>query len=201
MSKSISILILAAGASTRMDGEIKQLLPWGNKTLLENAITQAKAITKNVYMVLGANAEKILDSVTIDAELVQNNGWKSGMGSSISCGLSYILKKESPQALLIMVVDQPLVDSDFLLELIQKFDKGGLKITATEYQNRAGVPAIFDNSLFSELLELHEDFGARKIIEKYKDFTNLVASNGKEIDIDTKKKYIQLSDIHNFKYD
>ncbi|NNL09848.1 MAG: NTP transferase domain-containing protein, partial [Croceitalea sp.] len=35
-SKNIAILILAAGAATRM-GKAKQLLPWGKTTLLGNA--------------------------------------------------------------------------------------------------------------------------------------------------------------------
>ncbi|MEX0315598.1 MAG: NTP transferase domain-containing protein [Allomuricauda sp.] len=199
MSRDISVLILAAGASTRMDGELKQLLPWGDKTLLENAVAHAKSITEDVHVVLGANAERILNSIKLDAGIILNPEWKSGMGSSVSSGLSHILKKERPQALLIMVVDQPLIDSEFLMELVKKFDKDDVKITATAYQNRAGVPAIFDEALFSELLELREDVGARKIIEKYRKFTNSVVPNGKEIDVDTKEKYIQLFDKQNFK--
>ena len=56
---SIAILVLAAGKSSRMKG-IKQLLKIDNKTLLEHTLEEAKKVnSKNVFCVLGANAEKI----------------------------------------------------------------------------------------------------------------------------------------------
>ncbi|WP_420322542.1 nucleotidyltransferase family protein [Flagellimonas sp.] len=194
MSNTIPILILAAGASSRMKGEIKQLLPWGNSTLLGNAINQAKKVSNAVYVVLGANADKILEVISINADIIHNPNWETGMGSSISCGIKHIQKKENPKAVLIMLADQPLIDAVFLNELIQKFINGSAEITATIYKNKAGVPSIFDSSLFPELMNLASDVGARTIVEKHAGKTNLVDPNGKEIDIDTKEKYNQLLD-------
>ena len=115
--------------------------------------------------------------------------------------VKHILKKEDPEAIMIMVADQPLIDSTFLSELEKVYAKGEFKIIATSYHNGAGVPAIFDKSLFSELKDLQADFGARRIIKKHKKDVNLVDPKGKEIDIDTKEKYLQISGKHNFKYD
>ncbi|MGW9686252.1 nucleotidyltransferase family protein [Flagellimonas sp. 2504JD1-5] len=199
MPKSITILILAAGASIRMDGEIKQLLPWGSSTLLENAVNQATGLTENVYVVLGAYADEILESVSLNAEVIVNSEWQAGMGSSISFGLQHILKKENPDALLMMVVDQPLIDTTFISQLSMDFTKNECKITATTYSDGAGVPAIFDNSLFSELKDLHSDFGARKIIKKYEESLNLVDAAGKEVDVDTREKYNQITGKQYFK--
>ena len=199
MPKSISVLILAAGASTRMDGEIKQLLPWGDSTLLENAVQQAKEVSNNVYVVLGAHMNEILETISIDAHIISNMHWESGMGSSISSGLNSILEKENPDALLIMVADQPLIDAAFLSQLSQDFIKNECKITATAYKNGAGVPAIFESSLFSELQNLRYDFGARKIIKKHNESVRLIDAGGKEIDIDTKEKYNQITGIQYFK--
>ena len=197
----ISVLILAAGASSRMEGEIKQLLPWGESTLLENAIHQAKGVTDSVYVVLGANAEKILASISIQAEIIHNSNWQLGMGSSISTGLRHILEKENPEALLIMVADQPLIDSTFLSLLKKVHVESQTKITATSYHNGAGVPAIFDKSLFLELKELRADFGARRIIKSHKMLVKQIDPQGKEIDIDTKEKYLEMSGKQRFKYD
>ncbi|WP_420601715.1 nucleotidyltransferase family protein [Flagellimonas sp.] len=201
MSHSISILILAAGASTRMKGDIKQLLPWGATTLLENAVSQAKKVSDDVFVVLGANAQRILDSTSMGVDIIQNHEWESGMGSSISCGVKHIIHKEEPKAILIMLADQPLIDAAFLLELIKGFNhnQGKVKITATAYENGAGVPAIFDNSLFQELLDLQADFGARKVIKRHRLSTNLIIPDGKEIDIDTTDKYTQISGKQIFK--
>ncbi|MGX1930248.1 nucleotidyltransferase family protein [Flagellimonas sp. 2504JD4-2] len=197
----IAVLILAAGASSRMEGDIKQLLPWGNSTLLENAIHQAKGVADRVYIVLGANAEKILASIAIHAEIMHNPNWQLGMGSSISTGVRHILEKENPEALLIMVADQPLIDATFLSQLNKVHVESQAKITATSYHNGAGVPAIFDKSLFAELKELQEDFGARRIIKSHKMLVKQIDPQGKEIDIDTKEKYLEISGKQYFKYD
>ena len=51
MTEQISTIILAAGASTRMQGTVKQLLTWGKTTLLGNAIEQVKPVSSQVYVV------------------------------------------------------------------------------------------------------------------------------------------------------
>ncbi len=57
---NIPILILAAGESKRMGERVKQLLPWNNTTLLENAFRQAtESQVEDVFVVLGANNEFI----------------------------------------------------------------------------------------------------------------------------------------------
>lgn len=201
MPRSVSVLILAAGASTRMKGEIKQLLPWGKHTLLEDAINQAKIVSKNVYVVLGAYAKEILETTNLNVEVIQNNNWQMGMGNSISCGLKHIVGIENPEGILIMLADQPLIDATYLREMLKTFEEGESKIVATAHQSGPGVPAIFDNSILPELLTLQGDIGARKIIKKHLLQTKLISPNGKEVDVDTNENYLQIIDIQNIKYD
>jgi len=87
MNKNITILILAAGASSRM-GEAKQLLPWRDTTLLGNAISTAKTSRANeVLIVLGANADTIkAEVISKNITFLENKLWNLGLGSSISCG-------------------------------------------------------------------------------------------------------------------
>lgn len=193
MSERISILILAAGASTRMGAKVKQLLPWGTSTLLENAIDTAKQMAGSVFVVLGANKEVIKKATSLDVETIYNPNWQSGMGSSISIGVQNILKLNLDQkGLLIMLADQPLIDTSYLNELKKEFDRGNFKIVATSYGNKLGVPAIFHQSIIPELVNLNEDYGARHIIKKYLTDIKAVFPNGKELDIDTPKNYSQL---------
>ena len=119
---------------------------------------QARGTSDSIHVVLGANAKKILESTSMDANIIQNKDWESGMGSSISTGVGQILNEANPKALLIMLCDQPLIDFHYLMELLEKFTEGEHKIVATAYQNGAGVPAVFDNSLFPELMDLQADF-------------------------------------------
>ena len=193
---SIAVLILAAGASIRMEGGPKQLLPWKDTTLLGHAIQQANQLSEQVIVVLGAYADEIGQTLPKDVTIVENPNWKKGMGSSISIGIEYLLQTEiNASGLLIILADQPFLDATYLDKMAQKFKNNPCKIAATAYGDRVGVPAIFHSSLFPELAKLDEDFGARHIIENHKGDVITVFPKGKEIDIDTLKQYNQSIDI------
>ncbi len=190
---NIAILILAAGASKRMGERVKQLLPWNNTTLLENALTHAKeSKAEDVFVVLGANEEFIKKQTQLPDEIcIYNANWSSGMGSSIVAGVQHLqsLPKEY-DGVLVMLADQPLVDSAYLDEVLTTLGKTRATITATGYENGLGVPAMFDKSHFPELLKLTKDYGARDIINA----SNIKIMNpgGKEMDIDTWQDYQEL---------
>ena len=157
-ASTIAVLILAAGASTRM-GTIKQLLPWGKTNLLGHAIEQAKNITEHVYVVLGANASVI--KTTIDKEIVTilNPDWQHGMGTSIAKGILEIANHKPIENVLIMLSDQPFLDSNYLSKLVKCHQNRTHKICATNYNGKSGVPAIFNKLYFPQLAELNADYG------------------------------------------
>jgi len=190
----IAIIILAAGKSTRM-GKPKQLLSWRSTTLLGHALKNAQAICPDhVYVVLGANAEKIEKSVEENtAHFIFNENYEKGLGSSLAMGIGSILKTNKKyQAVLVTLCDQPLVDIGYLNQIINTYRKGDSEIIATAYANRAGVPALFDKRYFDGLLALHEDFGASQMIKKYQTDVKTVDPRGKALDIDTWDDYMAL---------
>lgn len=87
LESSIAIIILAAGASTRM-GTPKQLLPYQGCSLLRYTIESAMAsVCQPVVVVLGANAQQIASEVNQSSVMVvENPDWHLGMGSSKSLG-------------------------------------------------------------------------------------------------------------------
>jgi molybdenum cofactor cytidylyltransferase len=188
----IGILILSAGASTRMGSTIKQLLPWRDTTLLGNAIASAKQLScKTVTVVLGCHADVIQKKIQDEeVHIVFNENWASGLGTSISSGIKGLTKKNIEyEAVLILLVDQPFIDTSYLNLLINNYlnhDKG---IIATDYFNRAGVPAIFDKIYFPELENLNADYGARDLLRKYEKEVILLDSEGKAQDMDTMDDY------------
>ncbi|MDT0539704.1 MULTISPECIES: nucleotidyltransferase family protein [Croceitalea] len=188
---NIAVLILAAGASSRM-GQPKQLLPWGETTLLNHAIAQAKKISKNVFVVLGANQDLIKSSLTRGVIAINNPFWKMGMGTSIACGISEILKLDEFSSVLVMLSDQPLLDSNYLTELKNLFFNSDCKIAATVYQANKGVPAVFDHSILNQLTRLNKDYGARRLMKEFESELKGLEPEGNEIDIDTFETYQKL---------
>ncbi|MCF6360808.1 MAG: nucleotidyltransferase family protein [Cyclobacteriaceae bacterium] len=186
---NIAIIILAAGGSSRMR-QPKQLLPWGKTTLLGHSIQQAlKSNTKKVYVVLGAYFNEIELSIREEPiDILKNNDWETGMGSSIALGIKCI-QKENFDGALFMLADQPQIDSVFLNKIIATWWKSKNSIIATAHKNTVGVPAIFDKDYFNELSKLIGKKGASSIINHNLSKTTIVHAAKPIIDIDTKEEY------------
>ncbi len=192
-----AILLLAAGASSRM-GSPKQLLSWGDTNLLGNAIAAAEASSADdVLLVLGANAELIEKSLPTGVKIVKNEFWSRGMGSSIACGMRYLEESSKRyRAILIMLGDQPLIDTDYLNQMLLEKDTQEKGIVATEYNGRAGVPAVFSSRYFSELAQLDTETGAKAVLQEHGADVWLMNAGLKTADIDTKEDYDKLNYKH-----
>ncbi|MBC3759940.1 nucleotidyltransferase family protein [Hyunsoonleella sp. SJ7] len=191
-SSHIAIAVLAAGASTRM-GCPKQLLKWGEKSLIQHAIhTSKNTLAMEVIVVLGANSEDITFEINTEAvTVIVNNEWQQGLGKSIASAAHFVLdSKEKVDGLLIVLVDQPFVTSDYLNEMLKTFNPNKKEIIATSYsKEKIGVPTLFDKTYFRELSQLSGDDGAKGIIKTHKDLVKVITPNFKNIDIDTQADY------------
>ena len=164
----IPVLLLAAGSSTRM-GRPKQLLPWGNTSLIEHQIKTLLATGNPLNVVLGSDSDLILPTIEkYRVTIFYNKNWERGMGSSISFGISQIMR-EYPKAdgVLICLLDQPLVTAAYLAKMLGTFQPGLRQIVASHSASGwTGVPVIFDKYYFNELAKLKNDEGAKKIIQQ-----------------------------------
>lgn len=200
----IQVLIMAAGASRRMDG-IKQLLPWKSSNFLVEAIKTIQINTvSRIHVVLGANAEMITTACNLgqkEVEVLVNPNWEAGLGNSIGFGVKKLLKqKQVPDGILICLADQPLITAGYINTVINTFKKEALKkIIATKYRNRSGVPALFPASFYPTLVHLQGDQGAREVLENKKNAIVVLDANGQLTDIDTNEEYHQLLKLNTFK--
>jgi molybdenum cofactor cytidylyltransferase len=189
-----SVIILAAGQSSRL-GQPKQLLSYKGKTLLQHSIENALRIeAQSVLVVLGASKDLIRKEITYpNISIVENPEWDSGIASSIKSGLR-ALRNTSPEsdAILLMVCDQPFIDSGVLQRLLHAQKNTGRAIVGSSYDSTYGIPALFHSSLFPELMELSGDTGAKKLFDKYRTQSFFVPFHNGGIDIDTEEDYEKL---------
>lgn len=192
---NIAIIILAAGESYRM-GTPKQLLKWNKTTLLGHAINTAEATNKiKTIVVLGANCELIKPKIKIhQVDIIENTNWDFGLGKSIAYGIAHIIKEDSNyDGALIMLADQPLIDSKYLNSMIAQFKTGKGQIVATAYNNgKQGVPVLFDKAYFQELSQLNDDKGAKSVLQKHSKYVSIINAEHDVSDIDTLEGYESL---------
>jgi molybdenum cofactor cytidylyltransferase len=164
--QNIGAVILAAGGSSRL-GQPKQLLPFRGKTLVRTIIDAAcEAGCLPVVVVIGSNGETIHPEVAhANVFEARNTNWRSGIGSSIRSGVQALISHAPDvEAILLLVCDQPAVNVPFIERLIATRETTKKDVIASSYADTVGVPALFNRSLFKELLSLDAETGAKSII-------------------------------------
>ena len=191
-SGPVALLLLAAGASTRM-GQPKQLLPWHGRTLLRHAAEAAVASgCAPVVLVTGALHEELVAEVAgLPIQAVRNKNWESGMASSIQTGLAAVAPAQ-PRAVLITLCDQPLVTPDLLQRLVAQQQRTQAPIVAAAYGNTLGVPAVFDRTMLPALRQLRGAQGAGRLIAGLGSAVGQVALPAGLLDVDTPEQYAAL---------
>ena len=193
--EDIGIVILAAGASTRL-GRPKQLLNFEGKTLIKRVTDTALSTGLETVVVLGSKAIDFRKEVeNFSVEIVVNSDWEIGMSTSIKAGLVKLIKQKlSLSAVMFLLCDQPFITKDTISRLVRTQSENTKSIVACEYGDAIGTPALFTKEIFEELLNLEGDKGAKPLIEKYKD-TNLSLISAPEaaFDIDTMEDFDHLT--------
>jgi len=182
-----SVILLAAGSSSRL-GQPKQLVEVeGVPLLLKSTLAALDANYAHVVVVLGSNADEHKKTIAhLPVEIITHDAWEKGMGSSLKAGLKYVTtSRPDTRAMVIMVCDQPLLTAMHLSALRDAFNHSSAHIVASRYGNTLGVPALFDQTLFSELLNIKDSQGAKVVIENHASAIQAIDWAAGLLDIDT----------------
>lgn len=185
----VSAILLAAGEARRM-GILKQLMPLGDKTMLEQTLDNLLGSkVSEVIVVLGYRAEEIRKRVASrPIKAVINPHYRQGMGTSIAAGLKFIDSQAA--AVMLVLADQPFVDSQTINRLIAEFNRHHKGIAIPTYEGKRGHPLIFSLKYKAPLSRLEGDIGGREIVKEHaEDVLEVpVDCEGVVIDIDTTQR-------------
>lgn len=186
----VAAIVLAAGESRRF-GSPKQLLPWGETTLLEHVVDAVlESSVEDTLVILGYRAEEmgaLLQDRPI--RLVINEHWSKGLSSSVEAGLKAL--PATCEACLFLLGDQPNATTELVDSILERYRRTLAAIVAPSYRGRRGNPVLFTSSLFPELLTLEGDQGGREVILRRQDEVETVEVDEESIflDIDTTADY------------
>ncbi len=192
--QKIGLIILAAGASTRL-GKPKQFLKFKGETFLRRAAREAAAsVCQPIVAVFGANAEEFEESIRdFVVYTTRNEDWEIGMQTSICVGLEKLLEIDAQiSGAVLAVCDQPFVTGKIFDHLAETFAANDALIVASRYAGTLGVPALFSRKLFPDLRNLRERGGAKVLIKQHLDETIAVDFADGAIDIDTPEDFERL---------
>jgi molybdenum cofactor cytidylyltransferase len=157
-------LVLAAGGSKRL-GRPKQLLEFGDATLLDHVLATARSCGfDQLVCVLGGGAEHVRSVVDLSGvEVIENRSFGEGCSSSIAAALGAVEPRS--EVLVLMLGDQPGVSSDTVAKLLA--GRGEAPLAACAYLDGRGHPLAFGRSMFGELQALHGDKGVWKLLDRH----------------------------------
>ncbi len=193
----ISGILLAAGESKRMQPDFKPLLKWGKRTVVGECVHQLRnSQLADIFVVLGHREADVRARLAgTGVQFAVNEDYSNGMLSSIKTGLAML--GPNTDAVLIALVDQPMVKSNVINKLIDAYGDGSKGIIIPTYKGKHGHPIIVSYGYFDEIMQLDEanPEGLRAFINAHKnDWLEVPVETSAVIeDIDVPEQYQQLS--------
>jgi molybdenum cofactor cytidylyltransferase len=180
-------LVLGAGGSTRL-GRPKQLLPYGDRTLLDHTLATARACRFDQLVVpIGGAAAEVRERVDLSgAEVVVNYAYGSGCSSSIAAALGTVDPR--CEVLVLMLGDQPGVTPATVAALLD--GRGDAPLAVCRYDDGRGHPLAFDRSVFGALADLHGDKGVWRLLDaRAGEVAEVRIAGPIPLDVDTPEDY------------
>ena len=193
----LSAIVLAAGASTRL-GRPKQLLPLGDRPLLQHVVDAALASRLDeVVVVLGHGAQEVRAALrpagSAPLRLVVNPDHARGQSGSLRLGLSSASPRAAAAA--ILLGDQPRVGADLIDRVAAAFLDGSHPAARPVYSGAAGCvipghPVFLARRIWPEVGNLGGDEGARVLLSTRPEWLLQVPVEGEApVDVDSWEDY------------
>jgi CTP:molybdopterin cytidylyltransferase MocA len=178
-------LILAAGAGRRY-GMPKALVPYRGRLLVQRAAdTLAAAGCGETVVVLGAEAQRVLDAAPDLPRTVTNPDWPTGMASSLRAGLAALAGTPAVAAV-VLLVDMPGVTPSAVRRVAA--EAGTEALAMGGYGERRGHPVLLGRAHWAGVAAAATgDRGARDYLRAHDEQVRVVPvgdiSDDRDIDL------------------
>lgn len=174
----IAGLVLAAGRGSRL-GRPKATLRIGGERLVDRAVRVLHEGGMAAVTVVAGAAP--LDGV--DATVVDNPDWATGMGSSLRVGLAAM--PDDVDAVVVLLVDMPRVGSEAVRRLAEAC-RDGADLAVATYGGTPGHPVLLGRGHWAGVAESAVgDVGARPYLRRHRVTEVPCDDAGEPVDVDT----------------
>jgi len=191
MRDQIYGLVLAAGMARRM-GSTKQLLPFGDRTILQTVVdTFLGADLSGLTVVLGHDADAVRESLgDRKVDFCVNEAYREGMFSSVLCGLHHL--PSDAKAVMIALGDQPQIHLGVVQAVAKAYREGEHGIVIPSWDGKRGHPVVINLVRYrAEILSLSGDQGLKPVMRGHEEDALEVPVDDEGIlrDLDTPEDY------------
>lgn len=178
-----TIIVLAAGAGSRYHGtlhKLEELL--GGSTVLGATLRNASQSQLPLLVVTTAARAALVGGQVAarDILVVSDADAARGMGSSIAAGVA---ERSGAAGWLVLPGDMPLVAPASIRAVATALEQ--YPVVFAQHRGRRGHPVGFSAELYSELVRLSGDDGARRVVARYPAYGEELDDPGVLLDVDT----------------
>ncbi|ARK28936.1 nucleotidyltransferase family protein [Halalkalibacter krulwichiae] len=193
----IAAVILAAGTSNRLGRKAKQLLPLGERRILQHVIDLTiQQEFDQILVVIGYQAKRVQKMISLQgarqANWLVNDQYRDGQSKSFLMALAHI--NPMIQSVMFFLGDQPFIKH----QTIEQIKASGLKrqlkeekpfVVRPSYNGKVGHPIYWGNHHCIDFESVTGDEGGRSLFKFIKVEQIEVEDFGVGFDIDTPKDY------------
>ena len=162
-----AILVLAAGASSRMAPRDKLLEPVHDEALIRRQTRLACETACPVFVATTKTRAKALEGLACTPVWIEDPS--QGMAASLRAGLAEA-RQINPPAVMILPADMPDFTLSALNAILNAWQEAPGKILRGQAETgQPGHPAIFPADLFDELAQMQGDQGGRAVLQAHPD--------------------------------
>lgn len=178
-----TIVVLAAGRGSRFGGPVHKLMQaFEGSTVLGTTLRHAVESQLPVVLVTTAQMLPLAGKVLArrDILVLDETEAARGMGASIAAGIA---ERSGAPGWLVLPGDMPLVQPGTLLAVAAALEQH--PVVYAQHRGRRGHPVAFAAELYSELIQLDSDDGARRVMLRYPAHGEDTTDSGVLLDVDT----------------
>jgi len=176
----ITLIVLAAGKSTRMEGHNKLLAEVQGKPMIRRVVEAAlhSKVDKTI-VVLGWDESRVRGVLAdLPCRLIVNREFEKGQSSSLKAGLDEVDPETT--AVLVLPGDIAKIDSRSIDKVVNSYILDGGTILVAAHKGRHGHPILIDRRLFKDIVQITEEtHGLKSVIKMHENEIRLV-----EVDTD-----------------
>lgn len=193
MTNRPTVVVLAGGRGVRFGGAVHKLeRDFGGGTVLGSTLRHAVATHLPMVVVCTEAMAEVARATVAARDIVlvpaAGGARPAGMGHSIAAGVA---ARPHASGWLILPGDMPLVRPDTILAVAAALQTHA--VAYAQHRGKRGHPVAFSGELYSELIALDGDDGARRLVARYPAFGVEVDDAGALMDVDTEDDLRRLS--------
>jgi molybdenum cofactor cytidylyltransferase len=166
----VGAVLLAAGQSTRFEGENKLLAQLDGTPVVRHAAeTLLDAAVSDIVVVGGHEATAVREALTeLPVSVRTNPDYTAGQSTSVRTGVEAARERDWDTAVFALG-DMPFVDPETVDALVERAENGDESVVAPVYDGQRGNPVLFEAREYEALRAVTGDEGGRQLLEQRAD--------------------------------